>query len=163
MSTPAQARAIALALPGAQERDHHGRPSFRVGGRIFATMWDSEHMNVMLDEPGIRTYAAREGDVFEAVQWGKRLAAVRVRLAGIEADELRDLLTDAWEGKAPAALRLAPSLSSGRALAGALQRGAGERGDDADRCGGEQRRDDAATRQEQCDRGGRQQSELPGL
>jgi hypothetical protein len=108
VSTPAEARAIALALPGAQERDHHGRPSFRVGSRVFATLWDPEHVNVMLDEPGIRTYAAREGDVFEAVWWGKRLAAVRVRLAGIAADELRELLTDAWEEKAPAALRPAP-------------------------------------------------------
>ena len=105
MSTLAEARAIALGLPGAEERDHHGRPSFRVSGRIFATLWDSEHMNVMLDEPGIRTYAAREGDVFEAVWWGRRLAALRVRLAGTEADELRELLTDAWEGKAPASAR----------------------------------------------------------
>jgi hypothetical protein len=48
--------------------------------------------------------AAREGDVFEAVWWGQRLAAVRVRLAATEADELRELLADAWEGKVPAAL-----------------------------------------------------------
>ena len=31
-----QLRRIALALPGASEEDHHGKPSFRVGGRIFA-------------------------------------------------------------------------------------------------------------------------------
>jgi hypothetical protein len=103
MSTPAQARAIALALPGVQERDHHGRPSFRVGGRIFATLWDAEHMNVMLDEDGIRTYAARDADAFEEIWWGRRLAAVRVRLAAADEDGLRELLADAWEGKAPKA------------------------------------------------------------
>jgi hypothetical protein len=31
-------RALALALPGAVEQDHHGSPSFRVGGKIFATL-----------------------------------------------------------------------------------------------------------------------------
>ena len=105
MTTLQQARGLALALPGAQERDHHGRPSFRVGGRIFATLWDQQHMNVMVDEPGIRTYVARDPQRYEEVWWGKRLAAVRVRLELVGADELRDLLTDAWEGKAPSSLR----------------------------------------------------------
>ena len=50
-----QARALALSLPGATEQDHHGRPSFRVAGKMFATLWDDSHMNVMLDEPGILT------------------------------------------------------------------------------------------------------------
>ena len=36
--TPDQARQLALALPSAVEQDHHGRPSFRVGGKIFATL-----------------------------------------------------------------------------------------------------------------------------
>ena len=48
MSSVEQARTLALALPGAVERDHHGRPSFRVDGRIFATLWDGEHLNVMV-------------------------------------------------------------------------------------------------------------------
>jgi hypothetical protein len=99
VSTVAQARAIALELPGAEERDHHGRPSFRVGGRIFATLWDAEHMNVMVDEPGIRTYVARDGEAYAEVWWGKRLSAVRVTLGRVSQDELRELLADAWEGK----------------------------------------------------------------
>jgi hypothetical protein len=31
-------RELALALPQAEEHDHHGRPSFRVTGKIFATL-----------------------------------------------------------------------------------------------------------------------------
>ena len=31
-------RRLALALPEATEQDHHGKPSFRVGGKIFATL-----------------------------------------------------------------------------------------------------------------------------
>jgi len=34
-----EARKIALELPETAEQDHHGRPSFRVAGRIFATLW----------------------------------------------------------------------------------------------------------------------------
>jgi len=33
--TSEQARELALALPEAVERDHHGMPSFRVRGKIW--------------------------------------------------------------------------------------------------------------------------------
>ncbi len=99
-----EARRLALALPETVEQDHHGRPSFRVAGRIFATLWDPEHMNVMLDEPGIHTAVEAHPDVCAEVMWGKRLAAVRVTLPAADAELLADLLGDAWEGKAPARL-----------------------------------------------------------
>ena len=59
------ARRLALALPEAVEQDHHGRPSFRVAGKIFATQWDAEHMNVMLDEGGILTALDAHPEVCE--------------------------------------------------------------------------------------------------
>ena len=96
-----QARQLALGLPEAVEQDHHGRPSFRVAGKIFATQWDENHMNVMLDEDGILTAVQREPATCEEVWWGKRLAAVRVNLARADAEMLANLLADAWEGKAP--------------------------------------------------------------
>ncbi|MCA1682425.1 MAG: MmcQ/YjbR family DNA-binding protein [Actinobacteria bacterium] len=96
-----QIRQLALALPEVMEQDHHGRPSFRVGGRIFATLWDEAHMNVMLEEPGIRTAVQAEPDVCAEVWWGRRLAAVRVDLARAGRTLARDLLADAWEQKAP--------------------------------------------------------------
>jgi hypothetical protein len=103
--TADDARALALDLPESIEQDHHGRPSFRVGGRIFATLWDAEHMNVMLDEPGILTATQTHPDVCREVWWGKRLSAVRVELPAAERALLVDLLADAWERKAPARLR----------------------------------------------------------
>jgi hypothetical protein len=96
-----EARQLALALPEAVEQDHHGRPSFRVAGRIFATQWDAEHVNVMLDEGGILTAIQSQPDTCEEVWWGKRLAAVRVDLRRVDTGTLADLLADAWEGKAP--------------------------------------------------------------
>ncbi len=101
MVSQERARAIALGLPEAVEQDHHGRPSFRVGGKIFATLWDDEHMNVMLDEGGILTAVQSAPDAFEAFMWGKRLRAVSVILARATPEALADLLADAWERRAP--------------------------------------------------------------
>jgi len=96
-----QARRLALALLEAVEQDHHGFPSFRVAGKIFATQRDDEHMNVMLDEGGIRTVVEREPGTFEEVWWGKKLSAVRVDLRRVEAEALAGLLEEAWELRAP--------------------------------------------------------------
>jgi hypothetical protein len=92
-----EARRLALALPGAVEADHHGRPSFRVGGKIFATLWDEHHLNVMLDEPGILTAVAANSESCAERWWGKRLSAVEVALERAEAELVADLLADAWE------------------------------------------------------------------
>jgi hypothetical protein len=101
MVSTEEARRLALSLPDTVEQDHHGRPSFRVERRIFATLWDRDHMNLMLDEPGIRTAVQEHPDICAEVIWGKRLAAVRVTLSATEPELLADLLADAWEGKAP--------------------------------------------------------------
>ena len=96
-----QARSLALALPEAVEQDHHGKPSFRVGGKIFATLWDEDHMNVMVDPDGILTAVQAAPSICAEQRWGKRLAAVRVNLSRADAGLLEELLADAWERKAP--------------------------------------------------------------
>jgi hypothetical protein len=101
MVTHDEVRRIALALPEAVEQDHHGRPSFRVEGKIFATLWDERHLNVMLDEPGILTAVQGEPGVCAERWWGKRLAAVQVDLSGASAELVGELLADAFEHKAP--------------------------------------------------------------
>jgi hypothetical protein len=99
--TAAQARRLALALPETVEQDHHGRPSYRVEGKIFASQWDEHHLNVMLDEGGILTAVQAEPETCTEVWWGKRLAAVRVDLRRVDEALLADLLADAWERRAP--------------------------------------------------------------
>jgi hypothetical protein len=96
-----QARELALSLPESIEQDHHGRPSFRVANKIFATLRDEGHMNVMLDEGGIRTAIHSDPAAFEEVWWGKKLTAVRVELRRVDAETLRELLEEAWELRAP--------------------------------------------------------------
>jgi hypothetical protein len=95
MLSSQEARRLALSLPEAIEQDHHGRPSFRIAGRIFATLWDEDHMNVMVDEPGILTAVQSHPEVCAEVWWGKRLSAVRVTLSASGPD----LLADAYERK----------------------------------------------------------------
>ncbi len=107
--TASQAAALALALPEAVQADHHGRPSFRVNAKIFATLPDATHMNVMLDEPGIRTAVQAHPHVCAERWWGRRLAAVTVDLDQAGAPLLSALLADAWEGKAPARLSSPPT------------------------------------------------------
>src|ERR1700736_3158543 len=99
-----QARRLALSLPEVVEQDHHGRPSFRVAGRIFSTLWDEERMNAMVDPDGVRTVTQAHPTACVEFWWGRRLAAVTVILARVEQDLLLDILTDAWERKAPARL-----------------------------------------------------------
>ena len=104
MVTFDEARRLALALPEAVEQDHHGRPSFRVGGKIFATLWDDETMNVMLDHDGILTAVHEHPSACAERWWGKRLAAVSVSLPSVMSRVLEELLVDAWAGKAPRSL-----------------------------------------------------------
>jgi hypothetical protein len=103
--TPVRARRIALALPEVVEQDHHGFPSFRVGGRIFATQPDGRHFNVMLDEPAIPAALGIDPKACEELWWGKRLRGVRVDvrvdMTRIKPTLLADLLADAWRRKCP--------------------------------------------------------------
>jgi hypothetical protein len=97
-------RRIALALPEAVEQDHHGIASFRVRGRIFATVPDPEHVRVMFGEQEILAAVSEHPATCSPLYWGKRLACLVVLTADAPAELLRELLTDAWLRKAPKAL-----------------------------------------------------------
>ena len=112
--TAAQARELALTLPEAFEQDHHGRPSFRVAGRIFATLWTERVMNVMAGEERIRAAAEERRDVCREIFWGARLSAVQVDLEHAVPELLEDLLEFAWRAKASArVLQRRDALTSG--------------------------------------------------
>ncbi len=101
MTTLARARKIALALPEVTEEPHHDMASFRVRGKIFATVPDDTHLRVMVDEPEIRAAVAENPEACQAFYWGKRLACVVVVLRRAGPDLVEELLTDAWIRKAP--------------------------------------------------------------
>ncbi|MBO0841392.1 MAG: MmcQ/YjbR family DNA-binding protein [Sciscionella sp.] len=105
MVTESRARALALSLPEAVEQDHHGFPSFRVTGKIFATMPDAEHLNVMIAADDVDVAVAENAESCEQLRWGARIAGVRVTLSAADEDTVRELLTDAWRRKAPKRLQ----------------------------------------------------------
>jgi hypothetical protein len=100
--TPEEVRRLALALPEATEAPHHDRTSFRVAGKIFATLPpDGATLNVLLDEEEARASADEAPGVVELLWWGKRLSGVQVALEQADAELVRGLLEDAYRRRAP--------------------------------------------------------------
>ena len=76
--------------------------SFRVAGKIFATMPpDERRVHVFLDEPEVTAYCAEFPDAVAELWWGKKLSGCRVELAAATAPLLRELLTESWRRRAP--------------------------------------------------------------
>lgn len=78
--------------------------SFRIRGKIFATLPDDGHVRVMVDEAEIRAVVSEYPAVCSEFYWGKRLASVVVALERAPTTLLRELLTEAWLRKAPKSL-----------------------------------------------------------
>ena len=97
-------RYLALSFPDTTEEEHHDRPSFRVGGKIFATLPDDGHINVMLDPEAAHIATIVTTDGCRELWWGERLAGITVTLAVAELDMLAAVLTAAWRRKAPGEL-----------------------------------------------------------
>ena len=106
--TEAEARRAALALADVVEMDHHGRPSFRVRGRIFATVMTPGKMNLMPGVDAIMDAVDAHPEVCSELWWGSRLAAVQVDLATVEPALLQELLAAAYEFKAAGPRRKRP-------------------------------------------------------
>jgi hypothetical protein len=90
-----------LALPEAVEQAHWGNPSFRVRGRIFATLPDEGHANVMIDPFDVEAVVGENPESCRELWWGKQLSGVRVSLAQASPQMVEALLEAAWRRKAP--------------------------------------------------------------
>jgi hypothetical protein len=94
-------RRLALALPEATEEPHFHLASFRVKGKIFATVApDGSYMNVFVDDAQREVMVAVDPEAYESLQWGK-IAYLHVHLNAARANDVRTLLRAAWERKAP--------------------------------------------------------------
>jgi hypothetical protein len=99
----AAVRELALALPGATEEPHFDMASFRVRGKIFATVPpDGLHLHVFVDDAETQACVAEAPGVFEPLLWGGKRRGLRVSLAGADRDRVRELLEEAWRRKASA-------------------------------------------------------------
>lgn len=104
------AREIALSLPDAVEADHFGNPSFRVYDRIFATVPDALHLNVMIDPFDVEAAVRLAPTACAELWWGKEVRGVRVELRHASRRLVGDLLEAAWRRRAPKRLLAAREL-----------------------------------------------------
>ncbi|HWA61413.1 MAG TPA: MmcQ/YjbR family DNA-binding protein [Caulobacteraceae bacterium] len=103
MATPSDIRRLALALPEAVEADHHGMPSFRVAGKIFATIHqDHPRMMVKLDPEDQANLSAGRPDVVSPVPgyWGRK-GSTFVAYEAADLALIETLLRMAWTNVAP--------------------------------------------------------------
>jgi hypothetical protein len=107
MVTEEDVRRIALDLPGAFERPSHGGlPSWRTEPRMFSWIRDEPEALVVWVE------SLEDKEVLISSEPGKFFTTshydghpiVLVRLAAVDVDEARELITDSWRLRAPRSL-----------------------------------------------------------
>ncbi|QER87065.1 MmcQ/YjbR family DNA-binding protein [Streptomyces tendae] len=99
-------RRIALSLPDTTEKVAWNMPTFRVAGKMFATLPEDEtSVAVRCPKEERDELALAEPEKFWIADHEAMFAWVRVRLAPLEdEDELQDILADSWRQAAPSRL-----------------------------------------------------------
>ena len=123
MVTSSQFRALALALPGAEEKSHFGKADFRVRDKIFAGLapgrgaargaepergYFKARAELREELAGAAAFTPAEG------AWGKS-GWTYVELPQAELALLREMLLDSWRLVAPAKLVAAQERGTARA------------------------------------------------
>ena len=100
-----QVRRVALALPEVTEEPHHTYSSFRVRGRIFATVPpEGDHVHLFVTDEQREIALELNSEFVEKLHWGARVIGVRVSLAKAKPKVVTKLLEQAWARKAPKSL-----------------------------------------------------------
>jgi hypothetical protein len=96
-------RALALSLPQAEEKPHFDRASFRVGGKIFATLPPGGELVVLMLPMLVKesvVQADPEAHVPLPGAW-ERSGSTQLRIGRMDSEKLADLVRLAWREKAP--------------------------------------------------------------
>ncbi|RII20618.1 hypothetical protein DSC45_05275 [Streptomyces sp. YIM 130001] len=106
MVTSDDVRELALSFPATTEKIAWSMPTFRVAGKMFATLPEDEtSIAVRCPKEERDELALSEPDKFWIADHEAMFAWVRVRLAALDdRDELRDILADSWRQAAPSRL-----------------------------------------------------------
>lgn len=100
-------RALALSLPETAEVPHFDRPSFRVAGKIFATLPPGGEL-VVLKLPILVKESVLQTDPTAHVAlpgaW-ERSGSTQLRIGRMDTEKLADLVRVAWRETAPRRLK----------------------------------------------------------
>ena len=100
--TGPQLRELALSLPGAQERETWGHPTFRVRDKIFVILGDDGVTARLKATPEDQAeLVAADPETFGIASHVGRYGWVTVRLDRVDPDEMRELVVEAWRRTAP--------------------------------------------------------------
>jgi len=97
-------RKFALSLPETTEEPHFEAASFRVRGKIFATIPSGgKQLRIFVEPAEVEALLAEDASTYEPVIWGKRAVpgAVCVNLRAAAPAQVRELLEEAWRMRAP--------------------------------------------------------------
>jgi hypothetical protein len=94
-------RELATSLPDVTEEPHFHFTSFRIDGKIFATMPPSGVLlHVFVPEEERNLAVLTHPDVCEELHWGKRLVGVKIDLKAAGDELVATLIRAAYDDKA---------------------------------------------------------------
>ena len=104
MITATELREWALGLPGAEERETWGHPTFRVRDKIFASMFEGDDgvvatVKALPEEQAVLVGA--DPSTFGVASHVGRYGWTTVRLERVDPEEMRELVVEAWRRTAP--------------------------------------------------------------
>jgi hypothetical protein len=102
MVTPEELRQMALSLPETEERETWGEATFRVRGKIFATLsLTGQEASIKASLEQQEMLLAMYQETFTKSHYTGRFGWVSVNLSRVDPDLLRDLIFEAWRLIAP--------------------------------------------------------------
>jgi hypothetical protein len=102
MTTADGLRQVVRSLPEAEERETWGHPTFRVRGKMFATLSDDgRQATVKATREEQTALIAAAPETFGIPAYVGRHGWVSIQLATVDPAELGELLVEAWRQTAP--------------------------------------------------------------
>jgi hypothetical protein len=95
-------RAVALTFPGTEESTSYGTAAFKVRGKLFVRLKeDGESIVVRIEEQDRAMRLQADPQAFYVTDHYVPYPWMLVRLSAVAADDLADLLVEAWRLQAP--------------------------------------------------------------
>jgi hypothetical protein len=101
--TLADIRGYAMALPDVVEKPHFRLPGFRVADKLLAHLEKGDaHAIVCVEQAEAEAAAADQPSLYEEV-WrnGRIFVGLRIDLARVPEERMRELIEHAWRNRAP--------------------------------------------------------------